>query len=45
MKISAPQFRVTFRVNLPLEAVAALISMRIAPGGLWTLDRSGYYAV
>jgi hypothetical protein len=43
MKILSPYFRVTFRASLPLEAVANLISVRIAPGGVWALDKSGYY--
>lgn len=43
MKIISPFFRVTFRSNLPFRAVSDLISTRIAPGGVWTLDKSGYY--
>lgn len=43
MKILSPRFSVTFRTRLSLQEVANLISVRIAPGGIWALDKSGYY--
>ena len=43
MKIVSPCFSVTFRSRLSLNEVAALISQRIAPGGVWAVEKSGYY--
>jgi hypothetical protein len=43
MKILSPRFSVTFQAKLTLLEVADIISKRIAPGGTWSLDKSGYY--